>query len=79
MTRGRGPYKGSEADLADLEQAVTAARAAGKLWAVPAPSPAPFELATKHDAAFVATCDALTALRSGLEQGLKVAKEARIS
>ena len=75
LTRGRGPYKATEADLDEISAVAEAASAAGKLWGMPAPARQVFDHAMTHGAAFVTTCDDLTALRAGLEQGLEVARE----
>lgn len=79
MTRGRGPYRAQPADFKDMESVVAAVHAAGKKWAMPAPGALAFEFAKARGADFVTTCDDLTALRSGLEQGLLVAKGAHRS
>jgi 2-dehydro-3-deoxyglucarate aldolase/4-hydroxy-2-oxoheptanedioate aldolase len=72
MTSGRGPYKESAADFADMTRIAKAARKAGKGWALPAPSAKAFAFAVKHGACFVTVSDDLTAMRAGLAQGLRV-------
>jgi 4-hydroxy-2-oxoheptanedioate aldolase len=72
MTRGRGAFRATEQDLADLAAAAAAAKACGKAWAVPAPGAKVFDFARRHGAALVTVCDDLTALRLGFAQGLAV-------
>lgn len=76
MTRGRGVFKFASEDQADFRAVAAAARAAGKVWALPAPGPAAYALAVAEGAGYVTVCDDLTALRSGLAKGLEVAKQA---
>jgi len=73
MTRGRGAFQASPADFADFRKVVAAANAAGKPWAIPAPGRAVFAFARRQRANFVTVCDDLSALRTGLSQGLVVA------
>ena len=70
LTRGRGPYRATKADFADMARVAEAALAAGKSWALPAPSRAVLDFATERGASFVTVSDDLTALRVGLAQGL---------
>lgn len=72
MRRGRGPYAESAADFADMTRIAKAAQAAGKGWALPAPSPKAYAFAVENGACFVTVSDDLTALRQGLAQGLRV-------
>lgn len=74
MARGRGLYRETPEDRADVEAIAAAARAAGKSWGMPAPSPTAFALAGRLGAAYVTVSDDLTALRLGLAQGLAVTK-----
>jgi 2-keto-3-deoxy-L-rhamnonate aldolase RhmA len=73
MTRGRGAYRITDSDLADLETIAAAAAKSGKPWALPAPSQTVFDFAVRQGAAMVTVCDDLTALRQGFTQGLAVA------
>jgi 2-keto-3-deoxy-L-rhamnonate aldolase RhmA len=73
MTRGRGSFSASAKDFADFRKITSAAAKAGKPWAIPAPGRAVFNFARRNRAAFVTVCDDLSALRSGLAQGLVVA------
>jgi 2-keto-3-deoxy-L-rhamnonate aldolase RhmA len=75
MTRGRGPFAATDADLVDLAAIAAAAAKSGKIWALPAPGRKVFDFATRQRAAFVTVCDDLTALGVGLAQGLAVAGE----
>lgn len=74
MTRGRGAFRATEKDLADLATIADAAATAGKNWALPAPGTTVFDFARRHGAALVTVGDDLTALRTGFIQGLAVAK-----
>ena len=71
---GRGPYQATEEDARDARRVADAAARAGKEWAAPVASAALFRLAREHGAAFVAVSDDLSALRTGLEQGLAIAR-----
>jgi 4-hydroxy-2-oxoheptanedioate aldolase len=73
MTRGRGAFRATSRDFADFAKVVAAAAKAGKPWAIPAPGQAVFNFARRNKAAFVTVCDDLSALRTGLAQGLAVA------
>ena len=70
LTRGRGLFKGTDEDAADVVRVANAAHAAGKVWAMPAPSPAWFELAVVNRADYVTIADDLSALSAGLEAAL---------
>jgi 2-keto-3-deoxy-L-rhamnonate aldolase RhmA len=72
MTRGRGAYRATDSDFADLERIAAAAAKSGKPWAMPAPSQKVFDFAVRRGAALVTVCDDLTALRHGFIQGLAV-------
>lgn len=74
MARGRGLYQGTEADFADARRVAEAARAAGKIWGMPAPGERSFAFAIEHGAGYVTVSDDLTALRLGLTQGLAVSR-----
>ncbi len=74
MARGRGSFKFSQGDVADFTAVATAAKKNGKDFGLPAPGPGPFALAVEQGANFVTVCDDITALRVGLENGLKVAQ-----
>ena len=73
LTRGRGLNQWTSADIVDAERVVQSARQASKRWAMPAPGPATFAFACEHDASFVTLSDDLSALRTGLAQGLTIA------
>jgi len=73
MTRKRGPFAATPADLKDLAIIALAARKAGKTWGVPAPGRKMFDFALREGAALVTVCDDLTALGAGFAQGLAVA------
>ena len=74
ISMGRGPYQATEEDARDARRVADAAARAGKEWAAPVASAALFRLAREHGAAFVAVSDDLSALRTGLEQGLAIAR-----
>jgi len=73
MTRGRGAFRATDKDLADLGTIAAAAAKAGKIWALPAPGRTVFDFAVRHQAALVTVCDDLTALGIGFARGLDVA------
>jgi 4-hydroxy-2-oxoheptanedioate aldolase len=75
MTRGRGVFRATDKDLADLAKVAAAAKATGKSWALPAPGAKVFAFARRHGASLVTVGDDLTALRVGFTQGLAVAKD----
>lgn len=75
MTRGRGAFKFSADDQADFRTVAAAARKAGKVLGLPAPGPKAYGLAVAEGAGYVTVCDDLTALRTGLVNGLQVARE----
>jgi len=64
-TRGRGAFRATDADLADMECIALAARNAGKRWAVPALNPRVRELCLSHEAEYMALGDDITALAEG--------------
>jgi 2-keto-3-deoxy-L-rhamnonate aldolase RhmA len=74
LARGRGSFKFSQDDIADFTAVATAAKKSGKVFGLPAPGARPFALAMEQGASFVTVCDDITALRVGLESGLKVAE-----
>jgi 2-keto-3-deoxy-L-rhamnonate aldolase RhmA len=73
MTRGRGAFRASREDFADFRKVAGAAKSAGKPWAIPAPGRVVFAFASRQQASFVTVGDDLSALRTGLAQGLVVA------
>ena len=73
MLRGRGGFAFRKEDKADFRRVSTAARKAGKIWGVPAPSAESFSFAVEEGAQYVTVCDDLTALQVGLAAGLDVA------
>lgn len=70
MTRGRGPYRATAADDADVRRVAAAAAKARKPWAMPAVGKERYAFAASEGAAFVTVSDDLSALRAGFEQGL---------
>jgi len=75
MTRGRGAYRQTRADFADLGRIADAAKSCGKTWGVPAPGAKAFDFARRHGASLVTVCDDLTALGVGFAQGLAVTRK----
>jgi 4-hydroxy-2-oxoheptanedioate aldolase len=75
MARGRGSFKFTPGDIADFKAVALAAKKNGKGFGLPAPGAGPFALAVEQGASFVTVCDDITALRVGLESGLKVAQD----
>jgi 2-dehydro-3-deoxyglucarate aldolase/4-hydroxy-2-oxoheptanedioate aldolase len=73
LTLGRGLHKPSIENEESARHVARAARAAGKTWAMPAPTRDSFRFAWEEGAAYVTVSDDLSALRAGLEQGLGVA------
>ena len=71
LRRGRGAYRRTEADFADLARIAAAAAAAGKPWIMPAWSAVEREKARALGAAFMVTVDEYGALWTGIEAGLK--------
>ncbi len=76
MTRGRGVFKATGDDRADVRTIAAAATSAKKIWAMPAPGGAMFSLARELGADYVTVSDDLTALRAGLEAGFDVSRKA---
>lgn len=75
MARGRGAVKGSKADQDDVRTIAAAAERAGKVWAMPASDAVMYALARELGADYVTVSDDLTALRTGLEAGLTIARK----
>lgn len=75
MTRGRGAYSFAEGDAEDFRTVAEACRAAGKTLGLPAPSAGAYDFAVGAGADYVTISDDLSALRAGLEQALKSARE----
>lgn len=71
LSRGRGAYMKTEADFDDLRRIAAAARAAGKIWIMPAWAAVERRLAAELGAAWQVTVDEYGALWSGIEAGLK--------
>jgi 2-keto-3-deoxy-L-rhamnonate aldolase RhmA len=67
LTRGRGLFKDSAEDIADLEAIAKAAKAKGKVFAAAGPTPRYAEHAVKLGAVFVAAGDELTAMMIGFK------------
>jgi 2-dehydro-3-deoxyglucarate aldolase/4-hydroxy-2-oxoheptanedioate aldolase len=74
MARGRGSFKFAQGDIEDFIAVASAAKKAGKTFGLPAPGAKAFALAAELGAGFVTVCDDISALRVGLEAGLKVAQ-----
>ena len=73
MTRGRGAYRATDKDLADIARVAAAADAARKPWGLPAPAQKVFDFARRRGTSLMTVADDLTALRLGFAQGLSVA------
>lgn len=71
LKRGRGAYRKTAEDTADLKRIAAAARAAGKAWIMPAWSAGERELSRAEGADFMVTVDEYSALWTGLEAGLR--------
>lgn len=67
LSRGRGLFKDSAEDIADLETIAKAAKAKGKVFAAAGPTPHYAQHAAKLGAAFVAAGDELTAMVIGFK------------
>lgn len=67
LSRGRGAYRNTAEDHADVITVATAAKAAGKHWIMPAWSSAERALAEQYGAAFSVTADEVGVLAAGLE------------
>lgn len=65
LTRGRGVFSASEQDFADMRLVATAAQGAGKPWAAAAGNGEYRKQAMRHDPAFLAVADDLSALAAG--------------
>ena len=65
IARGRGAFRATDADLADLRHIATAAIREGKHWAVPAANPRLREAALALSPTFVTLGDDLSALSMG--------------
>lgn len=65
LTRGRGVFQASPADIDDLRMIAAAARQAGKRWAAAAGHPGYRKEALALDPAFIAAADDLSALAAG--------------
>jgi 2-keto-3-deoxy-L-rhamnonate aldolase RhmA len=74
MARKRGSFKFSQGDIEDFTAVALAAKKAGKTFGLPSPGAKSFALAVELGASFVTVCDDITALRVGLESGLKIAQ-----
>lgn len=68
LSRGRGAYKNSDADKADLRRVAAAAKAAGKPWIMPAWSAAERAFVAPFDPWFMVVIDEYGALYTGLAQ-----------
>lgn len=70
LRRGRGAYRQTPEDAADLERIASAVNAAGKAWIMPAWSADERARARELGVTFMVTIDEYGALWSGLERGL---------
>ena len=68
LSRGRGAYKNSDADKADLKRVAAAAKVAGKPWIMPAWSPAERAFVKPLDPWFMVVVDEYGSLYTGLAQ-----------
>ncbi|HEY2111781.1 MAG TPA: aldolase/citrate lyase family protein, partial [Dongiaceae bacterium] len=70
LSRGRGAYRNTEADRADLTRIAQAAAAAGKAWIMPGWTKAERDFARPLNHAFSVVVDEGGALYTGLSQAL---------
>jgi 2-dehydro-3-deoxyglucarate aldolase/4-hydroxy-2-oxoheptanedioate aldolase len=75
LARGRGEYFADGADHDDIRRIAEAANRAGKPWAMPVASPKDRAFAASLNIAFMAVTDDLSALRYGLEQAVRSARD----
>jgi 4-hydroxy-2-oxoheptanedioate aldolase len=68
LSRGRGAYRNTDADKADLKRVAAAAKAAGKPWIMPAWSPAERAFVQPLNPWFMVVVDEYGALYTGLAQ-----------
>jgi 4-hydroxy-2-oxoheptanedioate aldolase len=68
LSRGRGAYRESDADMADLERAAEAANAAGKPWIMPAWTENERQAASALGVAFMVVADEYGSIFNGLSQ-----------
>jgi 2-keto-3-deoxy-L-rhamnonate aldolase RhmA len=68
LTRGRGQFSCTSADIADMDRIAAAARAAGKLWGAAAGHRGYRAQLMSRDPDLLAVADDLTALRSGFDE-----------
>jgi len=73
LSRGRGAYRNTDADRADLTRIAQAAAAAGKAWIMPGWSQAERDFARPLKPAFMLVVDEGGALYTGLSQALQTA------
>lgn len=67
LSRGRGAYRNTAEDQADVVTCATAANAAGKIWIMPAWNTAERTLAEQNDVTFSVTADEVGVIAAGLE------------
>lgn len=72
LSRGRGAYRKTDADFADIHRIAAAAAVAGKPWIMPAWSPVEQNLARELGAGWQVTVDEYGALWTGIDAGLRV-------
>jgi 4-hydroxy-2-oxoheptanedioate aldolase len=71
LSRGRGAYRNTDADRADLTRIATAARKAGKPWIMPAWTRAERDFVSNLGPEFMIVVDETGSLYTGLAQALK--------
>lgn len=71
LSRGRGAYRNTDADKADLKRVIDAAKASGKPWIMPAWSLAEQRDAVSREAGMIVISEEVGALQSGLASALK--------
>ena len=71
LSRGRGAYRNTDADKADLKRVIDAAKAAGKPWIMPAWSLAEQRDAIARQAGMIVISEEVGALQACLAGALK--------
>lgn len=71
LDRGRGAYRNTDADKADLRRVAAAAKAAGKPWVMPAWTKAEREYATELGATYLVVADEYGSLLLGLAESIR--------
>ena len=70
LARGRGLFRNTEEDRSDHRRVAVAARAAGKVWGMPAPTADMARFAREEGSSLAVVADDVTALRRGFEAAL---------